>query len=177
MSSVSSTEKCRICGGVKHTDFNCKTFEEWELCQKCGYSLSYQAILTEENGEYILDENGKRTYRLEEDENPCGACYFTFKDGTSKFGPLSNDTKEEDVLGLFNLRDNSIFDLDESYIYYRNPETGEFKLLFGNKEPESYEEWEEKMKKVSEEIFGELDDNDGPLETTEVILDLDSTEN
>ena len=150
MSSVNDTIECGVCGGVKHTDFNCKSFEEYEICQTCGYSYTKKAILTEDR-HYVLDKDGKRTYEITENKNPCGVYYFAHKSGVGQLGSLKSDAKEEDILKSFGLTDTSSLDMDESYINYRNSKTGEFKLIFGNNKPLSYEEWSKVIQKEYED--------------------------
>ena len=48
---------------------------------------------------------------------------------------------------MFNFKDISRLDMNKTYINYRNIETNEFKVIFGNGKPESYDEFVETIEK------------------------------
>ena len=60
-----------------------------------------------------------------------------FEQGTIK----EEDLSEEQVLQMFNFSDTSRLNMNKTYINYRNPETNEFKIIFGNGKPETYDEF------------------------------------
>ena len=48
MSSVISHEKCPRCGGVLSIEFDCRTYEEWKGCSRCGRRDGWHYIRDEE---------------------------------------------------------------------------------------------------------------------------------
>jgi len=58
MSSVIDEKKCEHCGGVATTEFDCRTFEEYVFCHRCGM-IDNHVIVRDENGDAVLDEDGK----------------------------------------------------------------------------------------------------------------------
>lgn len=71
--------------------------------------------------------------------NPCGAYKLITLSGVAKSGTLGENLSEEQVLKMFNFNDTSRLDMNKTYINYRNIETNEFKIIFGNGKPESYD--------------------------------------
>lgn len=138
MSSVGDILRCN-CGGTCIVDLNCDTEEEYRFCDKCGYLYNKEAERGKDD-KIVFDENGNLIYTIEEFLNSCGAYNLVLKTGERKTGTLGENVREEDVLTIFSLMLTSDIDLDESYINYRNPKTGEFKILLGNKKPLEFDE-------------------------------------
>lgn len=57
MSSVVGYRKCPRCGGVMSTEFNCKTFEEWAACKRCGRREGWHYARDDE-GNVFRDSDG-----------------------------------------------------------------------------------------------------------------------
>lgn len=57
MSTVDNMEDCKQCKGLDslYSSFNCRSFEEYKICQECGYHYNY-FIKKDENGKYLLAE-------------------------------------------------------------------------------------------------------------------------
>ncbi len=78
--------------------------------------------------------------------NPCGAYKLVTFSRIGQVGTLGENVSEEEVLKRFNFTDTSRLNLNKTYINYRNTETNEFKVIFGNGNPESYDEFVGKVK-------------------------------
>ena len=77
MSSVISHEKCTRCGGVLSIEFDCRSFEEWKGCSRCGRRDGWHYIRDEE-GKTILDSEGQP--QKEFDDLPgYGVAYLQFE--------------------------------------------------------------------------------------------------
>lgn len=147
MGSVTEERECNICGGVVFEDYYWKTNEFTKTCMRCGYHNS-EFMKRDDKGLLILDENENPIWEKEKINNPCGCYCLALKDekgkttGISQYGSLGSNLKEEDVLKQFDLNEELV-DAKKSYITFRNPETGEIKILFGEKKPELFKDLHE----------------------------------
>ena len=146
MNNVLNIEKCKICGGLVSIENSSEGTTK--ICTCCGY------FYTKEKQQQKVGCNCKACHNEEESTdikeieylNPCGAYKLVTLSGIGQVGTLGENTTEEDVLKRFNFSDTSRLDLNKTYINYRNTETNEFKIIFGNGKPESYDEFVGKVK-------------------------------
>ena len=138
MDSVLNIEKCKICGGLVRIEDNAYVYSK--ICTCCGYYYNRDKL----NNEYQCrsgngsDAEGNITGEVEY-LNPCGAYKLVTLSGVAKSGTLGENLSEEQVLNMFNFNDISRLDMNKSYINYRNAKINEFKIIFGNGKPESYD--------------------------------------
>lgn len=123
MDNVLKIEKCKICDGLVRIED--AAYGTSKICTCCGYFYNKKDNSINEV-EYL---------------NPCGSYKLVTLSGIAKSGTLGEDLSEEEVLKLFNFSDTSRLDMNKSYINYRDIETNEFKIIFGNGKPESYNEF------------------------------------
>ncbi|MBX9136809.1 MULTISPECIES: hypothetical protein [unclassified Clostridium] len=123
MDNVLNIEKCKICGGLINIEGSLNKLTK--ICTCCGYFYN-----KENKVEYL---------------NPCGAYKLVTLSGIGQIGTLGENITEEQAVKKFNLSDTSRLNMDKSYINYRNPQTNEFKIIFGSGEPESYNEFIRKL--------------------------------
>lgn len=128
MDSVLNIEKCKFCSGLVRIENT--SYEVSKICTCCGYYYNKKK-LSDENDNTSEIENLK----------PCGAYKLVTLSGVTKSGTLGENLSEDEVLQMFNLSDTSILNMNKTYINYRNPETNEFKVIFGNGKPETYDEF------------------------------------
>ena len=145
MDDVLNIEKCKICGGLVSIENS--SDGTTKICTCCGY------FYNKENPKHELgceechnEESDSGDVKEIEYLNPCGAYKLVTLSGIGQVGTLGENVREEDVLKKFNFSDTSRLDLNKSYINYRNTETNEFKIIFGNGQPESYDEFVGRVK-------------------------------
>ena len=144
MDNVLNIEKCKICGGVVRIENTADRTSK--LCTCCGYFYNKEKNISEHNcGCTHCNEERKDLEKVTESLNPCGAYKLVTISGMVKGGTLGESLSEDDVLAMFNLTDSSRLDMNKTYINYRNPKTNEFKIVFGNGKPETYNEFVGKL--------------------------------
>ena len=125
MSSVSDYRECERCGGVLYSEFNCNTFNSWEICTHCGYS---KTITCNKGEEEVIEHNSK------------GAFSIMSSSGAGTIGCLPEDMSDEAINELVSSAEQGEdIDIKRSYIVLFNAETKAFKLLFGTM-PKLFEE-------------------------------------
>lgn len=138
MSSVQDMEKCPQCGGIYITDFDCRTFEEYKFCDRCGKAEQW-VIQSDESNQICLDEDGKPKWRYI--DKPGYGCIALFsKKGMGRMCALIeplNDAIKSDFL-----KDISQPEIDETKCYLTawDEENNEIVAVFGNL-PQSYDEY------------------------------------
>ena len=142
MDNVLNIDKCKICGGLVRVENNIYCLSK--VCTCCGYYYNKEKLNNEEK--YKFDEYSDIIIETEY-LNPCGAYKLVTLSGIAKSGTLGENLSEEEVLNMFNFKDISRLDMNKTYINYRNIETNEFKVIFGNGKPESYDEFVETIEK------------------------------
>lgn len=128
MDNVLNIEKCKICEGLVRIEKNNHGLRK--VCTCCGYYYSKEK--GEDETEYL---------------NPCGAYKLVTIGGITKAGTLGENLTKEEVLKMFNFSDISRLDMNKTYINYKDIDTNEFKVIFGNGKPESYEDFINTIKK------------------------------
>ena len=115
MSSVIDYKKCPRCGGVMYYEYNCRTGEEFSVCQRCGAS-------------YGMNE-----------KTPYGRCLIWFKCGAGQSfsfaEPVNNKIKKWYRKQM--KKDN--VDPDRSYLMAWDPDEEKVKLIYGT-DPGLYED-------------------------------------
>lgn len=134
MDNVLNIEKCKICSGLVRIENN--SYGVSKVCTCCGYYYNKQKLDNE-------NDNISKVEYLK----PCGAYKLVTLSGVTKSGTLGENLSEEQVLQMFNFSDTSRLNMNKTYINYRNPETNEFKIIFGNGKPETYDEFVESIEK------------------------------
>lgn len=145
MNNVLNIEKCKICGGLVSIENS--SDGTTKICTCCGYFYNKENVIHKHGCqcEDCHNEEDRSTRKIEY-LNPCGAYKLITNSGVGQIGTLGENISEYEVLKKFNFRNTSRLNLNKSYINYRNIETNEFKILFGNGKPESYEEFIKKVK-------------------------------
>lgn len=144
MDNVLNIEKCKICGGLVRIENN--RYSISKLCTCCGYFYTKEKFSNEHNCNCVeCNENKKSELSVVEYLHPCGAYKLVTLSGVAKSGTLGENLTEDQVLKMFNFSDTSRLDMNKTYINYRDIETNEFKIIFGNGKPESYDEFVGKL--------------------------------
>lgn len=169
MSTVTDSEKCPQCGGVYMVDFDCRTFEEYKFCCRCGKSEDYFVVLNDD-GEPVLDENGELQYLYKEDEG-YGCFHVVWKKGGSSIYSLHMPFDFEEIKeDLFRDIENPDVDKDRSYFTYWDAEKKEIVVLFGE-DPGTYEEFEKEIADAEREF--ELANDQEHIVITEEDIDFE----
>lgn len=137
MSSVQDYKKCPQCEGVCFTDFNCKSWEYYAYCQRCGYSYTHE-IRRYPGGKAITRKNGCPIYR-DREKRGYGAMRLSTKKGIAKIYGLSFWTALWARKTLQRFLQTDIADPEESYLFVWDWKTKSYKSIYG-KAPESYDE-------------------------------------
>ena len=148
MSSVISHEKCPRCGGVLSIEFDCRSFEEWKGCSRCGRRDGWHYIRDEE-GNAVLDAQGQP--QKEFDDLPgYGVAYLQFeKVGVCYPLTQANDEKLKEVF-YQELHNNDKLIKDKCYLTVWNDGIGEVEAEYGNV-PETFDEMESRYAKETED--------------------------
>ena len=147
MNNVLNIEKCKICGGLVSIENSSEGTTK--ICNCCGYFYKKDNQKHEVGCGCVhchKEENKSIDAKEIEYVNPCGAYKLVTLSGVGQVGTLGENVSEEEVLKRFNFNDTSRLDMKKTYINYRNTETNEFKIIFGNGKPESYDEFVGKVK-------------------------------
>ena len=147
LDNLLNIEKCKICGGLVSIENSSDGLTK--ICTCCGYFYKKENPKNEVRchcGDCNKEENDSVDVKEIEYLNPCGAYKLVTFSGIGQVGTLGENVSEEEVLKRFNFTDTSRLDLNKTYINYRNTETNEFKVIFGNGNPESYDEFVGKVK-------------------------------
>lgn len=139
MSSSITYEKCK-CGGILTTDFNCRTFEQYSMCDRCGYLYSYE-LKRDDNYKAVFDENNKPIYIEQEKEGYGCACFWT-KNGFGQIHHFNEPITKEIEDEFYKVLEDENIDKNKSYLLSYDKATNFTRAIYG-KIPLSHNELEE----------------------------------
>ena len=149
MGSSITYERCPRCGGVLTVEFDCRTFEEWESCNRCGRRSGWHYIRNED-GEVVLGEN-KQPQREADDLKGYGAAYFQF-DGVGVCYSLTKPFDEEEKRIFYKeLNENDKLKKEKCYLSVWDEELGNVRAEYGVI-PEIYEAFNDQIEPVEAQI-------------------------
>lgn len=137
MSSVQDTVKCPQCGGEYTTDFDCRTFEEFKFCSRCG-KKELVSLIRDENGNAVYDADNKPQYREESHFGYGCLCLVGKKGGATLYSmtePLNDETAKE----LQNSFNTELVDVGKSYLTKWDPDKKDVVAVFGEV-PKTFDE-------------------------------------
>ena len=137
MSSVQDTIKCPQCGGCYTTDFDCRTLEEFKFCERCGKKELVE-LVRDENGEAVLDAEGKPTYR-ESSHFGYGRLRLAGKKGGATLYSMTEPLTEQAAEEIQNSFNTELVDVGKSYLTKWDDEKKDVVVLFGEV-PHTYDE-------------------------------------
>lgn len=143
MSSVTDYEKCPQCGGIYVVDFNCRTYEEYKFCHRCGKTEEY-SMIRDANDKPVLDEKGLPKYESKENDG-YGSIRIAGKKGISTCYSFSEPFDLEELKNDY-LRTLESSDVDEekSYLIYWDAEEKKIVVVFGD-DPGTYRDFEKSI--------------------------------
>ena len=137
MSSVQDEEKCPQCGGCYTTDFDCRTFEEFKFCHRCGKREEYKLIRNEQ-GKAILDKDGQPKY-IEESRFGFGCLMLAGKKGVSALYSMPEPLTDGMINDIKKTLEEDDVDADKSYLTKWDDEKHDVVAVFGTV-PKLYDE-------------------------------------
>ncbi len=137
MSSVQDYKKCPQCDGVCFTDFDCKSWEYYASCLRCGYSYTHE-MRRFPGGKVITRKNGCPIYR-DKEEYGYGIMRLSAKDGIAKIYGLSFWTALWAKKTLQRFLQTEIADPNETYLCVWDRKANRCKSIYGEMPP-SYDE-------------------------------------
>ena len=137
MSSVQDTIKCPQCGGCYTTDFDCRTLEEFKFCERCGKKELVE-LVRDENGEAVLDAEGKPTY-MESSHFGYGCLRLAGKKGGATLYSMTEPLTEQAAEEIQNSFNTELVDVGKSYLTKWDEEKKDVIALFGEV-PHTYDE-------------------------------------
>ena len=145
MSSVQDTVKCPQCGGCYTTDFDCRTFEEFKFCHRCG-KKELVILVRDENGNAVYDADNKPQY-TEESLFGYGCLCLAGKKGGSTLYSLTNPLTDEELTNIQESFNRDVVDIDKSYLTKWDADKNDVVSVFGEV-PKLYDEM---MDEISED--------------------------
>ena len=145
MSSVQDTVKCPQCGGCYTTDFDCRTFEEFKFCHRCG-KKELVILVRDENGNALYDADNKPQY-TEESYFGYGCLCLAGKKGGSTLYSLTNPLTDEELANIQGSFNRDVVDIDKSYLTKWDADKNDVVSVFGEV-PKLYDEM---MAEISED--------------------------
>lgn len=143
MSSVQDYEKCPQCGGVCVVEFDCRTYEEYKFCHRCGKTEEY-SIVRNDDGEPVLDEKGAPEY-ITKDNMGYGCIFLSGKKGVSTSYSFNEPYDIEEMKAYYlKTLENPDIDEETSYFVYWDTEKKEIVMLFGY-DPGTYRDFEKSI--------------------------------
>ncbi len=133
MSSVQDSIKCPQCGGCYTTDYDCRTFEEFKFCHRCGKREEIKMV-RDEKGAAVLDENRSPKY-TESSHFGYGCLKLAGKQGVSALYSLFGPLTEESFNSIKESFDNEDIDIGESYLTRWDDEKNDVVTVFGSIPP------------------------------------------
>ena len=142
MSSVQDYEKCPQCGGVYVVEFNCRTYEEYKFCNRCGKKNKF-VIARDKDGKAIMEDEDKKIPKYSTENNDGYGCFaIAGKKGVTAVYHFDNPVDVEQIKSEhLKILKESAKEIDEEgcYMTYWDDEKKEIVALFG-KLPQSYDE-------------------------------------
>ena len=131
MSSVQDSETCPQCGGTYYVEFNCRTYEEYKICERCGKMERY-LMIRDNASNAVLDENGAPKY-ISENKDGYGSMLFVMNKGVSTMHSLQEpfDLEEAKANFLKNLENPNV-NKENSYFTYWDVENKKIVVLYGD---------------------------------------------
>ena len=129
MSSVQDTVKCPQCGGCYTTDFDCRTFEEFKFCHRCG-KKELVILVRDENGNAVYDADNKPQY-TEESLFGYGCLCLAGKKGGSTLFSLTNPLTDEELANIQGSFNRDVVDIDKSYLTKWDADKNDVVSVFG----------------------------------------------
>lgn len=114
MSSIQKEEKCPQCGGCYFEDFDCRTFEEFKFCHRCG-KKELVTLVRDENGNAVYDANNKPQYR-EESHFGYGCLCLAGKKGGSTLYSLTQPLTDNELANIQGSFNEDVVDIGKSYL-------------------------------------------------------------
>ena len=137
MSSVQDTVKCPQCGGCYTEDFDCRTFEEFKFCHRCG-KKELVTLVRDENGNTVYDAENKPQYK-EESHFGYGCLCLAGKKGGSTLYSLSKPLTDDELTNIQSSFNQEIVDIGRSYLTKWDNEKKDVVAVFGEV-PKLYDE-------------------------------------
>lgn len=137
MSSVQDTVKCPQCGGCYTEDFDCRTFEEFKFCHRCG-KKELVTLVRDENGNAVYDADNKPQYK-KESHFGYGCLCLVGKKGGSTLYSLSKPLSDEELANIQGSFNQEVVDIGKSYLTKWDDEKKDVVAVFGDV-PELYDE-------------------------------------
>lgn len=137
MSSVQDTVKCPQCGGCYTEDFDCRTFEEFKFCHRCG-KKELVTLVRDENGNAVYDADNKPQYK-EESHFGYGCLCLAGKKGGSTLYSLSKPLTDDELTNIQSSFNQEIVDIGRSYLTKWDNEKKDVVAVFGEV-PKLYDE-------------------------------------
>ena len=147
MSSVQDTVKCPQCGGCYTTDFDCRTFEEFKFCHRCG-KKELVILVRDENGNAVYDADNKPQY-TEESHFGYGCLCLPGKKGGSTLYSLTNPLTDEELANIQGSFNQDVVDIGKSYLTKWDADKNDVVSVFGEV-PKLYDEM---MAEILEDNF------------------------
>ena len=148
MSLSITHEKCPRCGGVLMVEFDCRTFEEWGMCNRCGRRSGWHYV-RDENGEVIFDESGEPKKEVDELVG-FGAAYFQFKEIGACYSIPKPFDEEEKSIFYQELDENDDLIKEKCYLSVWDDELGNVRAEYGVI-PKTYDEFNEQIEAMEEQ--------------------------
>ena len=145
MSSVQDTVKCPQCGGCYTTDFDCRTFEEFRFCHRCG-KKELVILVRDENGNALYDADNKPQF-TEESHFGYGCLCLAGKKGGSTLYSLTNPLTDEELANIQGSFNRDVVDIGKSYLTKWDADKNDVVSVFGEV-PKLYDEM---MAEISED--------------------------
>ena len=137
MSSVQDTVKCPQCGGCYTEDFDCRTFEEFKFCHRCG-KKELVTLVRDENGNAVYDSENKPQYK-EESHFGYGCLCLAGKKGGSTLYSLSKPLTDDELANIQDSFNQEVVDIGKSYLTKWDDEKKDIVAVFGEV-PKLYDE-------------------------------------
>jgi len=129
MSSVQDTVKCPQCGGCYTTDFDCRTFEEFKFCNRCG-KKELVTLVRDKNGNTVYDADNKPQYK-EESHFGYGCLNLAGKKGGATLYSMTEPLTDEAAEEIRNSFNTELVDIGKSYLTKWDENTKDVVALFG----------------------------------------------